>query len=353
MGSMHAVVFRGRGLMEIEDVPRPEPRAGGALLRVRAASICATDLRIVASGHPRVPDGTPRILGHELAGEIAVLGEGVKDLQVGDHVGVAPNIGCGSCRECLAGWTNLCPDYRALGISLDGAFAEYMLIPAEAIRQGNVVRISDQTPPHLAALAEPLSCCLNGQEAVAVGTGDIVLIIGAGPIGVMHILLAKLRGAEQVIVSEISPTRLQQARVFGAGAVVNPKERSLAQAVLEITGGRGPDVVIVAAPSPEAQAEALELSARRGRIVFFGGLPPDTPSARLNTNLIHYRQLVVTGTTGSTTRQYRAALEMIVEGRIPAASLAGARLPLEQFREGFDRSRSASEMRIVLEPGSS
>ena len=350
---MHAVVFRGRGLMEIEDVPRPEPRAGEALLRVRAASICATDLRIVASGHPRVPDGTPRILGHELAGEIAVLGEGVKDLQVGDHVGVAPNIGCGSCRECLAGWTNLCPDYRALGISLDGAFAEYMLIPAEAIRQGNVVRISDQTPPHLAAFAEPLSCCLNGQEAVAVGTGDIVLIIGAGPIGVMHILLARLRGAEQVIVSEISPTRLQQARVFGAGAVVNPKERSLAQAVLEITGGRGPDVVIVAAPSPEAQAEALELSARRGRVVFFGGLPPDTPSARLNTNLIHYRQLVVTGTTGSTTRQYRAALEMIVEGRIPAASLAGARLPLEQFREGFDRSRSASEMRIVLEPGSS
>jgi L-iditol 2-dehydrogenase len=350
---MRAVVFRGRGLTEIEDVPRPEPAPGQALLRVHAAGICATDLRIVASGHARIPPGTPRILGHELAGEIAALGEGVQDLAVGTHVGVAPNLGCGLCRECLAGWTNLCPDYKALGISLDGAFAQFMLIPSEAIAQGNVVPIPDQTPFHLAALAEPLSCCLNGQEAASVGQGDVVLIIGAGPIGLMHLLLARLRGAERVIVSEISPVRLRQAQELGADVVINPKEQALAKAVLKITGGRGAEVVIVAAPSPEAQAEALQVSARRGRIVLFGGLAPDSPFAHLDTNLIHYRQLVVTGTTGSTTRQYRAAMEMIVQGRLPAASLAGGRLPLERFKEGFERSRSASEMRIVLEPESS
>jgi len=348
---MRAAVFRGPGEIQLEEMPIPHPALGEALMRVGCAGICATDLRIFKSGHHRIPIGTTRILGHELAGEIVETGDGVIGLAPGMHVGVAPNVGCGICRECVTGWTNLCQDYQAFGISLDGAFAEYMLITAQAIRQGNVMVIPPDTSYPAAALAEPLSCCLNGQEAVRVGPDDIVVIVGAGPIGIMHLLLAKLRGARRVVVSEVSQPRLLQAIQAGAQSVVNPQEQRLREVVLEISEGRGADVVVVAAGSAEAQAESLELAGRRGRIVFFGGLRKDQPMAHVNANLIHYGQLLVTGTTGSSVRQYRSALQMITDGRIDARALIGDVLPLEKVHEGFRRTESAGEMRIILQPG--
>jgi len=290
-------------------------------------------------------------LGHELAGEIIETGDGVAGLAPGMHVGVAPNIGCGTCRECVSGWTNLCQDYQAFGISLDGAFAEYMLITADAIRQGNVMAIPSETSFAAAALAEPLSCCLNAQEAARIGPEDSVLVLGAGPMGIMHILLAELHGARRVMVSEILPPRLLQAIEAGADPVVNPKEQRLREVVLEVTEGRGADVVIVAAGSAEVQAESLELAGRRGRIVFFGGLRKDQPMTHVNANLIHYGQLVVTGTTGSNVRQYRTALRMITDGRIDSHALISGLLLLEKVHEGLERTERAGEMRLILQPG--
>ncbi len=348
---MKAAVFYDIGDIRVEEVPEPSLGPGEVLLKVGAAGICGTDLRIFTAGHHRIPPGTRRILGHEFAGEIAAVGEGVSGLSPGMRVAVAPNIGCGVCPECVAGWTNLCEDYRAFGISLDGALAEYLRIPADAIRQGNVVPLPASVPFDVAALAEPLSCCLNGQEAVGVGPGDGVLIIGAGPIGMMHLLLARLAGARYVMVSEIHPVRLAQARAHGADWVVNPQEQDLRAAVMEISEGRGADVVIVAAPTAEGQQQAIELAARRGRVNFFGGLPKDRPFATLNTNLIHYRQLVVTGTTGSNVRQFRTTVHLLAAGRIHLDSLITSRLGLGEIHEGFARARSAQEMRVVILPG--
>lgn len=347
---MKAAVFYGIGDIRVEEVPEPFPGPGEVLLKVGAAGICGTDIRIFTAGHHRIPPGTRRILGHEFAGEIVAVGEGVSGLSSGMRVAVAPNIGCGVCPECVAGWTNLCEDYRAFGISLDGAFAEYLRIPADAIRQGNVVPLPSNVPFDAAALAEPLSCCLNGQEAVNVGPGDVVLIIGAGPIGIMHLLLARLAGARYVVMSEVHPLRLEQARAHGADLVVNPHKQDLRAAVMEISDGRGADVVIVAAPIAEGQQQALELAARRGRINFFGGLPKDQPYATLNTNLIHYRQLIVTGTTGSNVRQFRTTVSLLATERIRLDSLATTHLGLDQIAEGFSRSRSAQEMRIIILP---
>lgn len=347
---MKAAVFYGIDDLRIEDVPRPEPGPGEALLKVGAVGICGTDLRILSNGHHRIRAGARRILGHELAGEVVTVGEGVLGLVPGMRVAVAPNIGCGVCAECVSGWTNLCEDYKAFGISLDGGFAEYMLITADAIRQGNVMRLPQEISFEVAALAEPLSCCLNGQEAVAVGPGDVVLIIGGGPIGIMHLLLARLAGARHVIVSEITPSRLEQSRKHGADTAINPREKDLREVILQATGGRGADVVIVAAASPEAQAQGIELAARRGRINFFGGLPKDRPSVTLNTNLIHYRQLLVTGTTGSNVRQYRTVIDMQAAGRIHLGSLISTRLRLDHIAEGFECFRAAQEMRIIITP---
>lgn len=348
---MRAAVFHSPGDIRLVQVPDPRAEAGEIIVRVGAAGICGTDLRIYSSGHHRIPAGTPRILGHELAGEVVEVGGEIPGLQLGVHVGIAPNIGCGVCADCVAGWTNLCADYRALGISLDGGFAEYVRVPADAIRQGNVTSIPSDMPFARAALAEPLSCCLNGQEAVGVGRNDVVAVIGAGPIGMMHLFLARLSGARAVILSEVAEARLAQARELGADIVVDAAHEDLKHVVQEVSAGRGADVVIVAAPSARAQQEALELVAHRGRINFFGGLPKDKPFVELNSNLIHYRQALVTGTTGSNVRQYRTAMSLVVHGRIDLQGLVGATLPLDQVADGLERTRAGAEMRIMLEPG--
>jgi L-iditol 2-dehydrogenase len=341
---MKAAVFHGVRDIRLQDIPRPIPGAREALLRIASVGICGTDLRILATGHHRIPPGTPRVLGHEIAGEIVEIGQEVTSLSVGMHVGVAPNMGCGICAQCVAGWTNLCPDYTAFGVSLDGGFAEYMLITEEAIRQGNVVEIPAGIPDHIAALAEPLSCCINGQEAIRIGLGDVVLVVGAGPIGLMHVQLAKASGARQVIVSDSLDQRLEQAAANGADVLVNPRTEDLTAVVRH-----GLDAIIIAAPAPDAQEQALELASPRGRINLFGGLPDDHSVIQFNSNLVHYKQLVVTGTTGSNMRHYRAAMALIASGHVRLEPLSSVRLPLEQIREGIRLAQSRTVMRVHLE----
>ena len=346
---MRAAVFYGIEDIRVEDIPLPKPGPHEALMKIGKVGICGTDLRIYANGHHRISPGTRRVLGHELAGEIVEIGERVAGLSAGMRVGVAPNMGCGVCAQCVSGWTNLCANYTAFGISLDGGFAEYMLITEDAIRQGNVVAIPGDIPYHVAALAEPLSCCLNGQEALHVGPDDVVLIVGAGPIGMMHVLLAKFSGARTVIVSEVSEERLEQARAFGADVLVNPAREDILAVVQKASQGQGANAIIVAAPAPQAQQQALELASAQGRVNFFGGLPKDRPHVQINANLVHYKQLIVTGTTGSNIRQYRAAMNLVAAGRIRLDDLASARLPLDGILEGFARSRSGKEMRVLVE----
>lgn len=346
---MRAAVYHGINDLRVEAIPEPDPGAGEALLKVLSAGICGTDLRIFERGHFRIPVGAWRVLGHEVVGEVIEVGEGV-DLSVGSRVTVAPNIGCGSCTQCDSDWTNLCPDYEAFGVTLDGGFAEYMLITATAIQQGNVVTLPSHIPDDTAVLAEPLSCCINGQEAVAVGTGDVVLVMGAGPIGLMHMLLAKVNSARKLIVSEPKEWRLRQAEVFGADVLVNPEQQNLQNVVFEVTEGEGVDVVIVANASPIAQRQALELTRPRGRINFFGGLPQITPEVGLNTNLIHYKQLTVTGTTGSNVNHFRSAVDLIGTGAIDLSTLISDRLPLKRIHQGVERSQTGQELRILIEP---
>lgn len=346
---MQAAVYRGTGRIELDERPDPEPGPGEVLLKVGVSGICGTDLRIYEHGHSRIPEGTSRILGHELAGELAAVGSSVRGLEPGMRVAVAPNVGCGICDECVSGWTNLCESSEAFGITLDGGFAAYMRVTAPAVRQGNVVSIPDGVPLVHAALAEPLSCCLNGQEAVSLGVDDVVLVIGDGPIGAMHVMLAQLSGARKVLVSGHSQSRLEQIRSLGADWALDPREEDLESAVLEASAGRGASAVIVAAGDPAAQREALRLTARRGRVNFFAGLAGDA-QVELDTNLIHYRQLVVTGTTGSNLRQYRAALNLMAAGRIDVSPLVSERLPLADIQRGIERAQAGESMRVLVEP---
>lgn len=348
--TMQAAVYCGPDDLRIEAVPVPVPAAGELLVRVRSASICGTDLRIYHGQHRKFPPGTRRIPGHELAGTITALGAGVTGYEDGQSVFVAPNMGCGRCRQCMLGRNNLCAEYQALGVTIDGAFAEYVLIPAAAVDQGNVMRVSPQSDPAVLALIEPFACVLHGQDVLEIQPGESVLVMGAGPIGLMHLLLARLRGAGQVMVSEPLDIRRQQATLHGASRVFDPVHEDLADAVAEATAGQGVDTVIVAAPAHQVMEQAVQLAAIGGRINFFAGLPKDRPVVMVDANRIHYNEIRLTGTTACSTGDCRRAAVLLENGCVDLAGLVSRRFPLSRAIEAFAAAEDRRSFKVVLEP---
>ena len=347
---MLAAVYHGPEDIRVETVPRPEIGPDEVLIKVLNANICGTDLRIYKGGHRHYPPGAVRIPGHEVVGEIAEMGDQVVGYAVGQRVFVAPNMGYGRNRATISGNNNMDPDFQAIGINLDGAFAEFMRVPALAIQQGNLMPIQDGVDPAVAALIEPLACVLRGQNAVNLHDGDVVVVMGAGPIGIRHLKLARLRGALRVIVSEPSADRRQQALALGADCVVDPIHDDLRAVVLAESGGRGADVIIVAAPSKAAQQSAIDIAAIGGRINFFGGLAKHDPFIQLDANVVHYRELVITGTTACSTYDCLRAADIVNSGRLDLAPLVTSRFPLRDTVAAFAAAADGANLRVSLEP---
>ncbi|HEY5501545.1 MAG TPA: zinc-dependent dehydrogenase [Candidatus Humimicrobiaceae bacterium] len=345
---MLAVVYQGKGSIKVEDVPIPEITPNEILLKVKAATICATDIKIKNFGHFKNPQDRKMILGHEVAGVIAEVGLNLRGYKKGDRISIAPNIGCGICWQCISGQSNYCEDYQAIGISMDGALAEYMRIPSGYITQGNVVNLPDSISFEEASVGEPLSTVVCGAEAVKIAPPDVVLIVGAGPMGVLHVLMAKLRGAQKVIVSEINAVRRKQALDFGADIIVNPLTENLKEIIFNASYQRGADVIIIAAPSGKAQEESLEIVARQGRINFFGGLPKGQDTINFKSNIIHYKQILLTGTTGQSIAQYRKSIEIIASGKIDIKKLISESYSLKDAEKAFERAKSEDVLKIVF-----
>ena len=346
---MKALVYRGPGSLLLEERTRPHPGEGEALLKVDASSICGTDLRITAGSHRAYAGNSGRIPGHEIAGTVVETGDGAA-ASVGESVFVAPNYGCGHCRECHRGQVNLCAEPRAVGITEDGGFAEYVLLRRDLVDQGNLLRFGDGTDPAAVALAEPLACALRGSRACRIGDEDVVVVYGAGPIGLFHVALARLAGASTVVVCEPNVDRRQRALAWGATSVHDANLEEL-QAALEDAGAtRGADAVVVAAPVAAAQGQALELAGPGGRVNFFAGLPRDRSRIELDSNLTHYKELVVTGTTASTNDECRAALHLIVGGLVDVSSLIDARFDLASAGDAFALAGSGRALKVVIEP---
>jgi len=259
-------------------------------------------------------------------------------------------MGCGHCEQCIRGNNNLCVNYEAFGVTRDGGFAEYMLIPEKAIQQGNVIPINADVDPAVAALVEPFACVLRGQNSLHIQPGEIVLIIGAGPIGVMHTKLAKVRGAGLVIVSEPISFRAEQVKNAGADHVINPMEQDLQAELLTLTHNHGADVIIVAAPVHIAQESTLDLAAVGGRINFFGGLPKDKPTINFNSNLVHYKELQVTGTTACSTADCWQASSLVNYGLVDLSDLISKRFPIEETLKAFEAAENRESLKIVIEP---
>ena len=347
---MLAAVYHGPNDLRVEDVPVPKIGSRELLVKVASASICGTDLRIFHGNHRMYPDGTIRIPGHEVVGTIAEAGAEVENYSVGQRVFCAPNTGCGHCLQCISGNNNLCVNYDAIGVTYDGGFAEYVRIPANSVRQGNVIPIHESVDPAVAALTEPFACVLRGQNALHMKPGEVVLIMGAGPIGVMHAKLAKARGAGRVIVSEPIADRAAQARRLGADRVADPIAENLKTVLNEESQGRGADVIIVAAPVHAAQESALDLAAIGGRINFFGGLPKDRAFINFDSNLVHYKELVITGTTACSTADCWQAAQIVNSGLVDLSDVISKRFPLKEAVMAFAAAEDRKSLKIVLEP---
>jgi L-iditol 2-dehydrogenase len=336
---MDALVYRGPEALAVEQRPTPAPGPGEVLLRVEACGICGTDLRIASGAHRAYPEGTVRVPGHEIAGVVEAVGPGNGSPAVGERVFVAPNVGCGRCDQCRAGRVNLCRTPQALGITRDGALATHLLASEDVVGQGNLLPVPADADPAAIAVVEPLACVLRGQRPCRIGAGDRVLIIGAGPIGMLHLLAARARGPREVVVSEPSPSRRAQAAERGADQAVAPEELDGAF-----------DVVIVAAPAGAAQETALEVAAPGGRVNFFAGLPRDASRVELDTNLIHYKELLVTGTTACTTEDCREALDLVLSGAVDTGRLVTERRPLAEAVDALAAARTGEQLKVVIEP---
>ena len=347
---MRALVYHGPERLELEDRPEPEAGRGEAVIRVLAAGICGTDLRIAKGAHRAYPDGTRRVPGHEIAGEVVAVGPGVEGTAVGERVFVAPNLGCGECPACRVGRANLCANADAFGITRDGAFAEYMHVPAAAVAGGNLMAMPPGADPAAVSVVEPLACVLRGQRAVSLGEGDRVLVCGAGPIGLLHALVARAAGAARVIVSEPHARRRADAEALGGAVGIDPVAEDLRARVLEETDGLGADVVITAVPVRAVQEQALELAAAGGRINFFGGLPTGASTIAVDSNVVHYRELTLTGTTANDTDDCRRALALATAGAVDLGRLVTARFGLDAAADAFAAAGGGQELKVVIEP---
>jgi len=345
---VRAAVFYGPEDLRFEERPLPAPKENELLLEVGACAICGSDLRTYRFGARNITQ--PVVIGHELAGTIVEAGRTLKDWRAGDRVAVAPAVPCCECSYCRRGLQTMCDNLRSIGYEYDGGFADYMIVPWAAVRAGCVNRIPANLTFEEAALAEPLACAINGQELLGVGLEDRVAILGAGPLGLMHADLAKIRGVRRIILIDVRERRLELARAFAADVLVDGGREDVAARVREETEGAGASVVIVAAASAQAQEQALALAAKRGRVSFFGGLPKNNPCASLNANLIHYRELLVMGAYGSMPRHNRLALDLLASGRIHAAGLVSLVAPLERLLEGFAAAAEGRVLKVVVKP---
>jgi L-iditol 2-dehydrogenase len=336
------------GDLRLESLPEPEAGPGDVVVRVLACGTCGTDVKIFRSGHAHI--SLPRVMGHEVAGEIVEVGDGVNGWAVGDRVQVIAAIPDGTCYECKRGFQTVCENLESIGYQYDGGFAEFMRVPAKVLAVDGLNRIPESLSAAEAAVTEPLACVLNGQELATVGDGDSVVVVGAGPIGCLHVRLARARGAAKVILIDVNPSRLALAERVGADALVDGSASDPIEAVRDLTDGRGADVVITAAASKPAQEQALSMASARGRVSLFGGLPKDDPIIRSDSNLIHYQELTVVGAYGSAPRHNREALELIASGRVPVDDLITDRLPLDRVADAIDIVARGEGIKVVIEP---
>jgi L-iditol 2-dehydrogenase len=347
---MKVLRFYAPGDVRIEEAPKPQITADEVLMRVRNCSTCGTDVKIFHNGHQNITP--PRVMGHEVAGEVSEVGANVSGWEVGDRVQVIAAVPCGECYECRKGWMAVCENQTSIGYQYDGGFAEYMVVPQAVLKVDGLNRIPDEVGFDEASAAEPFACAINAQELLGIEEGDTVVVFGAGPIGCIHTRIARgVHKAGRVFLVDVNAERLaMSAAAVQPDEVIDASLVDVVAEVMRLTGGRGADVVITATAANITQEQAIAMAARNGRISFFGGLPKTNPTITCDSNLVHYRQLHIHGANGSAPVHNKKALEYIASGVVPVKDLITVHLPLERALEAFDIVAKGQAIKVTVEP---
>lgn len=338
---MKAAVFRGIGKVEVVDVPKPEPGPGEVLIRVGYCGICGSDVEALQVGmyEPGL------IIGHEFSGIVAEMGPDVSGWKVGDRVVVNDAIPCGACGPCREGRLDGCEDLTMVGVTHDGAMAEYVKAPVRGLH-----RLPDEVTLRQGALVEPLSIALQGVRRSWLKPGDYVLVMGAGPIGLLTLQCALLSGARMVVVTEVDLTRAALSEQLGAAAVLNPVRENVSVALSGLTKGRGPDLVYVCTGAPDPYRDAVSL-VRKGGQIFILGLCVEPVEADFMSVVLN-DLCIVGGLAGRA--EFPPAIDFIAQRRVDVESLVSHEIPLDAVvAKGFDRLNAlgSGAVKILVQIG--
>jgi L-iditol 2-dehydrogenase len=341
---MKAVVKygKGKGLVEMREVPEPQVKEDEVLIEVKAVSVCGSDLHIFHDNHPYWP---PMIMGHEFSGVIADVGKNVKGWKIGERVVSETRTGaCGVCYQCQSGFPQVCEHKRAYGIGIDGAYAKYVAGPARLLH-----RLPESIPFDVCATIEPIAVCVSAiLERSGLKAGDSVMVTGPGPIGLISLAIAKAAGARWVGISGGEGIRLEKARELGADLVLDRRKTDTIGGVLEMTGGLGVDMLIETSGSPDAIRQAFEMVRRLGTICAIG--ISGRPDIRIPYDRGIFKALRLDFCFSSSWTAWERTIGLIASGLLPAEKIITHRLPLEEWQEAFRLLENRQAVKVILLP---
>ncbi|HEY9906490.1 MAG TPA: zinc-dependent dehydrogenase [Thermosynechococcaceae cyanobacterium] len=349
---MKAQVFRGVNQLSYEEIPTPEILPDEVLVQVEVVGLCQSDIKKI-----RYPlYNPPRIFGHETAGTIATVGSAVKDWQVGDRVVVLHHIPCMHCGYCLNDNFSMCEVYKNITTTAGfapsgGGFADYVKVPGHIVQHGGLIAIPADVSFEQASFVEPTNCCLKAVKKAQIQPGQTVLITGAGPIGLMFIMLVKYFGA-RAIATDLLPNRIEKALSVGADAAFDPRDADLPAKIQALTQGMGVDTTLLAVPSDKAFFQAIDCTRKGGKILFFAEFP-DELEIPINPNLLYRRELDLMGSYSSSYRVQGLAADIVFNKRIDVDALVSDRYPLSDLAAAVDRAvhPSSDTYKILIYPG--
>lgn len=332
--------------LELKEVEEPNISADQILIEVKAASVCGSDVHIDdwTPGFQFMP--LPLIIGHEFSGQVAEVGANIKDLQNGDRVACNPITYCGKCSQCRAGKINICGEAGVLGIIRDGAFAKYVLIPDKI---GGLYKLPKNITYEHAALLEPYCVAFHAYETSRVRSGDSVVVIGTGPIGLMLAQIMKFAGVANVVLTGLRSDnyRLEVGKGLGADLTVNVEEENLTEVIKDMTHGEGVDAVFEASGSPNAYTQALEIVRNGGEVIGIGISPRNSS---VNFTDVVRREINLKGIRMYTSSSWERVITLLSLGKIQMDPFISQKLPLHNFIEGFESVRQKKAIKIVLVP---
>jgi L-iditol 2-dehydrogenase len=345
MEKMRMLRWYGPEDVRLDQVETPRPGAGEVLVKIGAATTCGTDFKTFKRGHPRLIKEIPAPFGHEMAGVVAAVGPGVQGFSAGDRVVVGNSAPCGECLFCKKGSFSLCEDL----LFLNGAYADFLLVPARIVKI-NLHKIPNEMDFATAALSEPLACVLHAFEKVAPHKGEQAVLLGAGPMGVLFVQLAKLYGVEIFAVAR-DKTKLENLKKLGAREIFSVTEDhgALQDLRKQLNGGRGADVVIEAVGLPETWETAVGLARPGGRVCFYGGCARGT-EVKLDTYRVHYEELQLFGVFHHTPAYFKQAVRLLAEGKIKTEGLVVGEVALRDYQKVFQKGMKSNPLKYAVVP---